>query len=67
MKTLYHDAMDLWLKDLVNVPLVQLYARTPFNTTYWSNWPDEKNPYVNTIFIHRTFLMIVSSLKAAAA
>ena len=67
MPSLYHDAMDIWLKELPNIPLVQLYARTPFNTTYWSGWPDQNNPYVNTIFIHRTFEMIVASLQPAQA
>ncbi len=63
MQTLFHQAMDIWLKELPNILLVQLYARTPFNTTYWNNWPDENNPYINTVFIHRTFLLIASSLK----
>jgi peptide/nickel transport system substrate-binding protein len=65
LKMLFHQAMDIWLKELVAIPLVQLYARTPFNTTYWTGWPDEKTPYINTIFIHRTFQLIVQSLKPA--
>jgi peptide/nickel transport system substrate-binding protein len=63
--TLFHDAMDLWLKELPAIPIAQLYARTPWNTTYWTGWPDEQNPYVNTIYIHRTFGMIVDSVRPA--
>lgn len=65
LKTLLHQAMSIWLKELPAIPLVQLYERTPFNTTYWTGWPDQHNPYINTIFIHRTFLLIVNSLKPA--
>lgn len=41
---------EIWLKD---VPAVPVYMATLFyeaNTKYWTNWPNEKNPYGVPIF-----------------
>ena len=42
--------------DLPDIPLVQnWYHRIPMNTTYWTGWPTEQNPYVNGAFWHLTY------------
>ena len=47
MTTLFLQAIEIWLKELPDVPLLQFYHRIPMNQTYWINWPDENNPYIN--------------------
>ncbi|WP_099209468.1 ABC transporter substrate-binding protein [Thermococcus henrietii] len=44
------ELSEIWLKD---VPAVPVYMATLFyeaNTKYWTNWPNEKNPYGVPIF-----------------
>jgi peptide/nickel transport system substrate-binding protein len=62
---MFHSAMEIWLKELPDIPLVQFYHRNPVNTTYWDNWPDEKNPYINSANWHRTFELVLLGLKPA--
>lgn len=63
LETLFREALTIWLPELPDIPLVQYYHRIPVNTTYWSGWPDQTNPYINTAFWHRTFELIVLSLR----
>jgi peptide/nickel transport system substrate-binding protein len=63
---LFRSAMEIWLQELPDIPLVQFYHRNPVNTTYWTNWPDEQHPYINSANWHRTFELVLLSLKAAA-
>jgi peptide/nickel transport system substrate-binding protein len=63
---LFHSAMEIWLKELPDIPLVQFYHRNPVNTMYWTNWPDEKNPYINSANWHRTFELVLLSIQPAA-
>lgn len=60
---LFRDAMYIWYKELPEVPLVQWIHRTPFNTTYWDNWPSKENPY-NTSMWHLTMPITLWNLKA---
>jgi peptide/nickel transport system substrate-binding protein len=62
---LFLQGTEIWLKDLPDPPLLQFYHRIPMNTTYWTNWPTEENPYINGGFWHRTMLLIVLGLQAA--
>ena len=39
------QAMEIWMSDVVEAPILNWYTRTIANTTYWTNWPDENNPY----------------------
>ena len=63
--TLFHDAMAIWYKELPEVPLVQWYHRTPWNTTYWTGWPSPENPY-NTSMWHLTMPIMLWNLKATS-
>lgn len=38
-------ALALWLHDLPVIPLLQARLLTPFNNTYWTNWPTSDNNY----------------------
>lgn len=42
---LFHEAMDIWFANVVEVPLEQGYHLNALNQTYWTNWPSVENPY----------------------
>jgi peptide/nickel transport system substrate-binding protein len=67
LTALFHSAMEIWLKELPDIPLVQFYHRNPVNTTYWTNWPNEKNPYINSANWHRTFELALLGIQPVAA
>ena len=48
MSALFRKAMDIWLRELPSIPLVQWYHRVPYNTTYWEGWPSAADPYTQT-------------------
>ena len=62
---LYLAAMEIWLDNLVDAPIQQWLHRIPMNTTYWTNWPTEDNPYVNGAFWHQTFPLMLHNMEAA--
>jgi peptide/nickel transport system substrate-binding protein len=63
--TQFHQAMEIWLPALPDLPIQEWYHRIPMNTTYWSGWPTKDNAYVNGAFWHLTFQLILNELKAA--
>ena len=62
MQDLFDKAMAIWYENLPEVPLVEWYHRTPENTTYWTNWPNNDNPY-NTSFWHLTLPLTLWNLE----
>ena len=60
---LYIKAMEIWLAELPSIPLVQWYHRIPYNEKYWTNWPTEKNPYMNSAYWHRGWLQVLLNLR----
>jgi peptide/nickel transport system substrate-binding protein len=64
LKELFRDAMEIWLPNLPDVPLVETVILLPRNTTYWTNWPTPDNPYVHEGFWHRTALLMWPALEA---
>ncbi|MBI3971573.1 MAG: ABC transporter substrate-binding protein [Chloroflexi bacterium] len=60
---LFRGAMEIWLRELPNAPLIQWFHRIPMNQTYWTNWPTMLNPYVNGAFWHLTFPLILQRLQ----
>ncbi len=41
------EALTLMSEELPVIPLVQARLLTPFNTTYWENFPTVENPYIH--------------------
>ncbi len=41
------QALEIWLRELPGIPLVQARLLTPFNSTYWTNWPSADNNYIH--------------------
>ena len=60
---LYRQAMEIWLAELPSIPLLQWYHRIPHNQTYWRNWPSEYNPYINSAYWHRVWLLVLLNLQ----
>lgn len=63
MDALYRKAMDIWLAELPSIPLVQWPHRIPHNETYWTNWPSAENPYINSAYWSRTWLLVLLNLR----
>jgi len=64
LESLFVDAMAIWLPNLPDIPLTELYHRIGYNETYWTNWPTAENPYVNGASWHLTWLMVLWNLEA---
>jgi peptide/nickel transport system substrate-binding protein len=60
---LFHQAMEIWLPNLPDIPLVQTVIQLPMNTTYWTGWPNPENPYVHEGFWHRTSMLLWNKLE----
>ena len=45
MKSLFYDSMEIILREMPIVSIVQTALLTPNNYTYWTNWPDIANDY----------------------
>lgn len=62
---LYLAALEIYLRDLIDVPIQQWLHRMPMNQTYWTNWPTENNSYVNGAFWHQTVGILLRGLQKA--
>ncbi|HEU0164034.1 MAG TPA: ABC transporter substrate-binding protein, partial [Thermomicrobiales bacterium] len=62
---LFKQAMAIWVKDLPDVQLAQWFHRIPMNSTYWTNLPNEDNPYINSAFWHRCSPLWINTIKPA--
>lgn len=63
---LYLQALEIYLREKPELPIVQWLHRIPMNTTYWTGWPTAEEPYVNGAFWHKTFPLILHRLQPAA-
>lgn len=60
---LWRKAMEVWIPELPDIPLVHNFHRIPMNTTYWTIWPTEQNPYINGAFWHLTYAIVLWNLQ----
>jgi peptide/nickel transport system substrate-binding protein len=60
---LWRKAMEIWIPELPDIPLVHNFHRLPMNTTYWTNYPTEQNPYINGAMQHLTFAMVLWNVQ----
>ncbi|MEZ4731014.1 MAG: ABC transporter substrate-binding protein [Caldilineaceae bacterium] len=63
LKELFRQAMEIWLPELPDIPLVETVILLPRNTTYWTNWPTPENDYVHEGFWHRTAMLLWVNLE----
>jgi peptide/nickel transport system substrate-binding protein len=64
---LWQQAMQQWLPELPDIPLIQTVIALPMNSTYWTNWPEGDHPYIHEGFWHRTGLHIFLNLRPTQA
>ncbi|MBV9172345.1 MAG: ABC transporter substrate-binding protein [Chloroflexi bacterium] len=65
MKSLYHDGLAIWLRDLPVVPLTQAPALVPFNSTYWTGWPNSDNSWNMPVSWWGTFNLLLTGYPQA--
>lgn len=41
------QALEIWVRELPAIPLLQARLLTPFNNSYWTNWPTSSNNYIH--------------------
>jgi len=65
VRDLVKRAWTIWLEEQVAVPISEFYHRIPLNTTYWSNWPSEADPYIPPTFWAETGYLLLLGVKKA--
>jgi peptide/nickel transport system substrate-binding protein len=65
---LVKGAMEIWMREAVEVPISEWYHRVPMNQTYWTGWPSEENPYMQPSFWYTSgsFGYVLPRLKPAS-
>lgn len=64
---LFLKAMEIYLKEIPHVSVVQWYHRVPLNTKYWTGWPSKEDPYLPAAFWFTTLPLELTHLKQASA
>lgn len=66
IKKLWRQAMEIWLPELPDVPVLEFYHRIVMNETHWTNWPQggQTDGYVNEASWHLTWSLVLHNLKA---
>jgi peptide/nickel transport system substrate-binding protein len=58
-------ALEIWLEELPALGLAQVYLITPFNATYWTNWPSADNNYIQPTHWWVTGNQLIHNIRAA--
>jgi peptide/nickel transport system substrate-binding protein len=65
IQDLFTQAMEIWLKELPVIPLVQRPTPIVMNQTYWKNWPTAENAYTDPAPWGMNFHQVVTQLESA--
>lgn len=59
------QALGIYWRDTIDVPIIQWLHRIPYNQTYWTNWPTAANPASgeNGAFWAETGPLVITQLK----
>ena len=62
------QALGIYWRDQIDIPIIQWLHRIAYNQTYWTNWPTKDNLAMGTngAFWAQTGMLVVTSLKPAA-
>ncbi len=60
------QALGIYWRDTIDIPVIQWLHRIGYNQTYWTNWPTKANLAAGTngAFWAQTGMLVVTSLKA---
>ena len=63
------EALGIYWRDVIDIPIIQWLHRIPYNNTYWTNWPSETNlaDGENGAFWAHTGMLEITSLKPTGA
>jgi ABC-type transport system substrate-binding protein len=63
------EALGIYWRDTIDIPVIQWLHRIPYNQTYWTNWPTATNlaDGENGAFWHGTGPLVITGLKATGA
>ncbi|MEP7357097.1 MAG: ABC transporter substrate-binding protein, partial [Anaerolineales bacterium] len=66
-KALAVQAMEIYWRDVIDIPVIQWVHRIPLNQTYWTNWPTQDNLAMGTnpALWHFTAMLVIVNLKPA--
>jgi peptide/nickel transport system substrate-binding protein len=65
LKTLFRQAMQIWLPNLPDIQLVQNMGNILMNTTYWTGWPSDQDNYVNEHSYALTWPLVLMHVRPA--
>ena len=61
----YYDAMEMWIEELPDVPILEFYHRILMSRENWDGWPtDQGDNYVNEASWHLTWSLVLHKLTA---
>ena len=61
----FREAMQIFMTEQVVIPLNQAIMLIPFNNTYWTGWPTEKNNYIHPPMWWMSGHRVIHQLKKA--
>jgi peptide/nickel transport system substrate-binding protein len=62
---IWQQCLAIWLPEYPDIQISQGLHRLPMNTTYWTGWPTQEDPYVNAAHFHLTWPLVVHRLEPA--
>jgi peptide/nickel transport system substrate-binding protein len=61
------SALDIYLRDMPEIMLLEELWVTTFNQTYWTGWPNQHDPYVAPYPCWEAWNLVVHKIKPASA
>jgi len=61
--SLVEDAAEIFMQDLPEISLAEELHTLPFNSTYWTGFPNEDDPYVAPYIPWEGFALVVHNLE----
>ena len=63
------QALGIYWRDQIDVPIIQWLHRIAYNQHYWTNWPTATNPGMGTngAFWAQTGTLVITSLQPSGA